>query len=137
MFQVSNQVTLGETESTIIEKLEQVVSEVAEHEQNARARLREERHNYLLDQVGRAFGILLHARVLESQEAVDLLSGLRLGVEFGVVRQLSVARINELMLTIQPGHLQKVAGVPLDSEARDALRAEIVRKRLKGVTVSG
>lgn len=137
MFQVSNQVTLGEAEETIIDDLAKVVAEVADHEQNARARLMEGRRDFLLDQIGRAFGILLHARVLDSQEAVDLLSGLRLGVEFGVVRQLSVARINELMLMIQPGHLQKTAGQPLDADARDALRAEIVRKRLKGVTVSG
>ena len=137
MFQISNQVTLGDTERNIIESLARVVSEVAEHEQNARTRLMAGRRNFLLDQIGRSFGILVHARVLESREAVDLLSGLRLGVEFGVVRQLSVARINELMLTIQPGHLQKTAGKPLDAGARDSLRAEIVRKRLKGVTVSG
>jgi protein arginine kinase len=137
MFQISNQVTLGDPERTIIEKLTRVVSEVVEHEQNARDRLMEDRRNYLLDQIARSFGILVHARVLESREAVDLLSGLRLGVEFGVVRQLSVARINELMLMIQPGHLQKTAGRLLDAQARDELRADMVRKRLKGVTVSG
>ncbi|MBU6411216.1 MAG: ATP--guanido phosphotransferase, partial [Verrucomicrobia bacterium] len=36
VFQVSNQMTLGETEGTIVERLEKVLSQIIEHEDNAR-----------------------------------------------------------------------------------------------------
>jgi len=130
MFQISNQSTLGEPEGTIINRLVRVVREVVGHEQNARARLMEQRQMHVLDQVARAFAVLTHAHVLTSGESIDLLSGLRLGVELGLVEHLTVAKINESMLLTQPGHLQKLAGKVLTPEERDGLRARVVRKRL-------
>ena len=135
IFQISNQATLGETEEAIIDRLIQVTREVSRHEQNARTRLLEGRHVFVMDQVARSFGLLKQARLLSSGEAVDLLSGLRLGVEFGILSNLSLAQINEIMLLIQPGHLQKVMNRVVESEERDEVRAGIVRERLKDVEI--
>jgi protein arginine kinase len=107
------------------------------HEQNARERLLEDRRVYLEDRIGRAFGVLTYARVLSSHEALDMLAVLRLGVELGMIRKLTIARINEVMLLSQPGHLQKMAGRALGSEERDALRANLVRDYLKGIDIGG
>ena len=85
MFQVSNQTTLGETEEAIIRRIEQIVLEIAEHEQHARERLVEQKPHSLRDHVGRAYGILTHAHLLNSKETLDLLSALRLGIEMGFV----------------------------------------------------
>ena len=135
MFQISNQSTLGETEEAIIERLTGIASLLACHEQNARERLMEDRRIYVADQIARAFGVLMNARLLSSKEAVDLLSGLRLGVELGLVSGLTLGRINEIMLLTQPGHLQKMTGRVIDSDERDEVRAGIVRRRLKGVSI--
>ena len=137
MFQISNQSTLGESEESIIERLMEIVREVAQHEENARIRLLEQREIYVVDQVTRAFALLMHALILTSDEAIDLLSGLRLGVEMGMVRGLSVARINEITLLNQPGHLQKLAGKVLTTDERDELRAKIVKSKLKNVKLIG
>lgn len=137
MFQVSNQSTLGENERTIIDGLTEIVMEVARHEQNARERLMESRKTYVLDQIGRAFGILTHARVLSSDEAIDLLSGLRLGVELDMLENLTVVGINAIMLLTQPGHLQKMSGKALGPRERDEARAEIVCNKLKDVIIRG
>jgi len=131
MFQISNQMTIGETEEAIVSRLVHVAQEVERHEKHARIRLLESRRTYLLDQVGRALGILLHAKVLSSREAIELLSGLRLGIELGLIQNMEVGRINELMLLTQPGHLQKVAGEELTPEERDELRARVITERLK------
>jgi len=136
MFQVSNQITMGEKEEAIIERLVEVVRQVTRYEQNARTRLMEGKKTFVLDQIGRAFGVLLHAQALSSREAVDLLSGLRLGVEFGIVRNLTVTGVNEIMLLTQPGHLQKMAKKALDPEERDEVRASIVREKLKNTAIS-
>lgn len=132
MYQVSNQQTLGESEEQIIDQLLAIINEVVWHEQNARERLRERGPHHLADTVARARGLLLNCRILASQEALDLLSDLRLGVEMGLVGNLRAERINELVLLTQPGHLQKLAGKVLSPEERDVLRAQVVQSRLKG-----
>lgn len=130
MFQVSNQVTLGESEETIIRRIERIVLEIAEHEKNARTRLRQQKENVLQDHVGRAHGVLSHAYLLDSRETLSLLSDLRLGLDMGIVVEWDKAMIDELFLLIQPGHLQKMAGKIIDADKRDFERAHLVRECL-------
>lgn len=135
MYQVSNQRTLGQTEQAIMAFLQDVVGEVVQHEHHARARLMENRSSrtVVYDRIGRAFGILSHARTISSGELVELLSLLRLGVEFDLVSGIGVATINELLLTTQPGHLQKMAGRMLSPTERDEVRGDVGRQRLADV----
>jgi len=44
IFQVSNQMTLGESETAIVERLEKVLSQIIEHEENARQTLLEKKN---------------------------------------------------------------------------------------------
>jgi protein arginine kinase len=130
MFQISNQITLGEKETDIISNLEQIVLEVVEHEKNARSRLMQEREMLLRDHVGRAYGILTNAHILTSKEALDQLSGLRLGTELSILESLDGRVVDELLLLTQPGHLQKIEGRRLKPKERDRARAALVRGRL-------
>ncbi len=131
LFQVSNQMTLGEAEAEIIGNLEQIVTEIVEHEQNARWRLFEQNEAYLRDRVGRAIGLLTHAHVLNSKEALDLLSDLRLGIDMNMVEQWNHQVVNQLLLQTQPGHLQKQQGRRLKPGERDVARADMVREQLR------
>ncbi|NCD35044.1 MAG: protein arginine kinase [Spartobacteria bacterium] len=130
MFQISNQITLGEPEPDMIHTLEQIVEELVQHEFNARKRLEQKKRLKLDDYVWRAYGTLMHARVMGSEEALNMLSALRLGVESGIVRDVDKKCIDELLMTIQPGHLQEHMGEPLKPEARDISRAVLIRKTL-------
>lgn len=130
MFQISNQMTLGDTEEHIIAILEQIVMELSGHEQNARTRLQESRASLLLDHVGRAVGILTHAHVLTSREALDHLSALRLGVDLGMVKHVTRPVVDDLFLLTQPAHVQSLEGRPLKPAERDEARARLVRSRL-------
>lgn len=131
MFQISNQTTLGESEQVIIERLKQIVAEVETHESNARARLMEQRESRVRDFVGRAFGVMSNACVLASNESMELLSALRLGVELGMLTGIEVGDINRLIIGMQPGHLQKAAGRGLSPDERDEARARLVRTVIK------
>ena len=131
MFQISNQVTLGEKETDIIAELEQIVLEVVEHEKNARIRLLQDREMLTRDHVGRAYGILANAHILTSKEALDLLSGLRLGIDLNILDSLDGRVVDELLLLTQPGHLQKLEGRRLKPKERDRARAEQVRSRMR------
>lgn len=131
MFQISNQITLGKPESEIIAGLEQIVLEVIEHEKNARLRLMEKQAVRVHDHVGRAYGLLAHAALLATGETLDLLSGLRLGADLGLLPELSRREIDRLLIRIHPAHLQKEAGATLTPEERDIKRAQLVRKFLE------
>ena len=131
LFQVSNQTTLGEREEDIIGRLNKVIETLIEHEQNARQVLLQKKLNTLLDQIGRAYGILTHAYSMTSKEALNLLSFIKLGIDLGFFPDASREPVDELFMETQPAHLQKTSQQKLSVEERDALRAEIVRAKLK------
>jgi len=133
LFQISNQSTLGESEETILRRLERVISQVALHERNARGKLLEDDPNMVADKIGRAYGVLRHAWVIDSKEALNHLSLLRLGGDLGFLPPATVRTCDELLMDIQPAHLQFHAGRKLDPEDRDTIRAEIVRSRLQSL----
>ncbi len=130
MFQISNQITLGDSEEQILSVIEQIVHELIDHERNARERLMERRETVVRDHVGRALGILSNAHILTSKEAMDLLSGLRFGIDLGILTSVSGRVVDELLLLTQPGHLQKLEEKVLKPKDRDRNRARLVRERL-------
>jgi len=114
LFQISNQITLGEKE-----------------EHDARQILLQKKPNTLCDQIGRAYGVLTYAHAMPSKEALNLLSILKLGMDLGVFPEDQRLEIDELFIKTQPAHLQKSSQQKLNAEERDHLRAHIIRERLK------
>ncbi len=133
LYQISNQSTLGESEETIIRRLERVISQVSSHEQNAREKLLEDDPEMVADKIGRAYGVLRHAHIIDSKEALNHLSLLRLGGTLEFFPPETVMLCDSLLMDIQPAHLQLHSGRKLSPEERDAIRAEIVRSRLQSL----
>ena len=129
-FQISNQVTLGQEEEDLMENLERVISQVVEHEKNAREALHAQDRTKLEDRIGRAWGTLKSAYIISSTETLDMLSAVRLGVDMGFVTDIDRRAVNELFLFTQPAHLQKLEGRKLSSAERDVKRAALIRQRL-------
>lgn len=134
IFQVSNQMTLGESEAAIVERLEKVLAQIIEHEENAREVLLEKKPKLVYNHIGRAYGILANAHSISSKETMNLLSLLRLGVDLGLFPGLERALVDELFLITQPAHLQKMHSEKLSAEERDILRADLLRERLRNVS---
>jgi protein arginine kinase len=134
IFQVSNQMTLGETEAAIVERLEKVLAQIIEHEENARELLLEKKPKVVYNHIGRAYGILANAHSISSKETMNLLSLLRLGVDLELFPGVERALVDELFLITQPAHLQKMHAGKLSAEERDVLRADLLRERLKHVS---
>jgi protein arginine kinase len=130
LYQISNQVTLGQSEEEIIDKLQSVVKQIIEHEINARRRILAQSGIELEDRVYRSYGTLSHSRIIDSKEAMQRLSDVRLGVDLNLMKDVSASVMNELMVLIQPGFLQQYAGQRLDPEERDIRRAKLIRERL-------
>ena len=126
-YQISNQSTLGKKEEQIVQSLEAAVPPVLEFERAARRTLAEKDRNRLEDRAWRAYGMLRNARVVSSDEALAMLSALKMAVHMGVVPNVSPALVNEMILFTQPAHLQKRQGRELEPTERDLVRAEYLR----------
>ncbi len=130
-YQISNQVTLGKSEQQLLGEIHGVIPQIITYERAARQRLLRENRQGLLDKVSRAQGTLYSATMMTSEETMELLSYVRLGINLGLIEDLTIATINELFIHTQPAHLQKLMGVPLDGEERNAARARYLRTRLR------
>jgi protein arginine kinase len=152
-YQLSNQVTLGVSEGDMVSRFEDVViPEIVDYEKAARKKLLSKDVDILDDKVSRAMALLRNAHLISSQEALFLLSHLRLGINmrermgastpaidrlctFGSgdassPQTISIATINRLFMLTLPAHLQINHGQTLDSTGRDVLRAKIIRSAL-------
>jgi protein arginine kinase len=138
-YQISNQTTLGKTEDDIISDFKHlVIPKIIDYEHHARKTLTNDKTVALDDKVCRALGILRTARLIASEETLQLLSHLRMGVNLGRIKDLDIRTINELFLLTQSAHLQKIQGRKLEGDVRRAARADFIRQRLGGNgTVSG
>lgn len=133
VFQVSNQMTLGEAEPDIVERLNKVLSQIIEHEENARGTLVEKKPKIVFNHIGRAYGILANSHSITSKETMNLLSLMKLGVDLGLFPGTERSLVDELFIITQPAHLQRQLSEKLPAEERDLLRADMLRTRLKTV----
>ena len=130
IFQISNQLTLGRTEQSIINRIDNMADQLITFEQNARSEALKENRVLVEDKVYRAVGILENARILTSVEGVNFLSLLSLGAALNLIDPIDRKILNELLVLIQPAHLQKLHNKRVDSHERDILRIKLIRKRL-------
>src|SRR5438128_2170877 len=130
-YQISNQVTLGKSEATILQEIREVIPEIIKYERHARNTLIKENRQAVQDRVSRAFGTLCSATMMTSEETMDLLSSVRIGIHLGLLDDINIPTVNELFLNTQPAHLQKLMGHTLDGEERNAARARYLRTRLR------
>lgn len=130
-YQISNQASLGKTEDEIVRNIEVVVPQIVQLERAARTALLEKDRARLEDRTWRAYGMLRHARMVTTEEALTMLSALRMGIDMGVIPKISMDALNELFVFSQPAHLQKMEGRELEAAERDAVRAAYLRRRLE------
>jgi protein arginine kinase len=130
-YQISNQVTLGKSETQILSEIREVIPQIITYERQTRQTLLRDSRQNLQDRVSRAFGTLQSATMMTSEETMDLLSSVRLGINIGLLEDITIATVNELFLQTQPAHLQKLMKTTLDGEERNSARARYLRNRLR------
>ncbi len=129
-YQISNQITLGISEHEVLELLGRVVPRIVTYEREVRGHLMQRERVSLEDKIWRAYGQLERARTITSEETMDLLSSVRLGVNLGLLEDVDIATVNELFILTQPAHLQRLEKRDLSASERDATRAEFIRRQL-------
>ncbi len=134
-FQLSNSAALGTPEEVLVKNLREMVVKVIAYERRSREMLFRKARSLLEDKVWRAYGLLRYARSVSTKESLSLISAVRLGVGAGLVTDVPVQTLNELLVYIQPAHLQKRRETAMDAHERDVARAAYIREALaRGTT---
>jgi len=130
IYQISNQITLGLTEEEIIKNLQDIVRQIVQQERVLRDNLYNDKPVELEDRIFRSYGVLKNARLITSNEAMKLISDLKLGVTLKLINDISLQQLNELMIMIQAGYIQRNHGGEIGEHERDKKRAELIRKTI-------
>ena len=127
VYQIFNSQSLGLTEKEILKNVKTITDKIIEQERLARKNLAKKTID-LEDRAYRAYGILTNARRLSSDECQNLISDVKLGVDLGIITELSDAKIRKIELYTQPGNLQKYFSSTLSAFERDVKRCEIIKE---------
>ena len=127
IYQISNKQTLGISEKEIIRNLKVIVQTVIEQERQARKLLAQDEIG-LSDMIYRSYGILANCKQISNEETRELLSNVKLGVDLGILSELTDLKIQKLYLYSKPSNLQKYLGQKYDKEELKIKRAEVIKK---------
>lgn len=132
IYQISNQITLGQSEEDIISNMKAVTNQVIEQELKLREKLISENYSTLEDQVYRAYGLVTNARIISLNEAMKDLSYVRLGYATGVLKEdKPLSNIHSIMINIQPANLLRYYNKNLKENQKDIARAEFIRNQFQ------
>ncbi len=130
IYQISNQITLGHSEEDIIDNLKSVNQQIVEQERKARQIMLNNEIDNLKDAIKRSFGVLKYAYTISSKEALQLLSDVKLGIDLGIINDLSADLISELLILIRPAHLKISEGRDLTNKELNIKRAEMIQEKI-------
>ena len=125
-------VVMGHTELDVLQNISGLIRQVIEQEEQARQALLVQNKPMLEDKVFRSYGVLKNAHIISSQETVELLSMVRLGIDLDIVKDVDRNAINELFIMIQPAHLQKIEGKKLSASERESIGWLEAARRFSG-----
>lgn len=129
MYQISNQKTLGVSDENIISTLKAIVTSIIEQERKAREVLKNGNIQFE-DEVFRAYGILKNARVITEEEALKLLSKVRLGVSTDMIKDINLEKVQKLMMEILSNTLRVTLKKDLSRKEELIARANYIREEL-------
>jgi protein arginine kinase len=129
-YQIANQISLGYSESDIINEIYNIIPEIIKYERTWREKLLTDPTKHLEDRIWRAYGTLRYASSITSQEIADILSAIRVGITSGMIKNIDIKTLNEIFIFSQPAHLQKIEKKALNAAERDIARARYLRKKL-------
>ena len=130
IYQISNKQTLGLTEEEIAKNIKVIAEKIIKNERQARKYLANEGID-LEDEIYRSFGIFTNCKKITEEETLELLSNIKLGVDLGILREVTDLQVQSLYLYTKPANMQKKLGETLGKIEQDVKRAEIIKQIFK------
>ena len=138
LYKISNQFTLGYSETEMIDNLRTTVGEIVAHERRARKALSYLGKDGVEDGIWRAFGILSYAHSLTEQELFTLLSRVRYGIDRGIIEEVALDAYAEILVAARENYLKYMAeNENLSTGEISTIRAARVRAILQKYRTQG
>jgi len=132
LFQISNQLTLGRKEEEIVGNIIGISKQIVERELEAEKILRKRMGLFLDDRISRSLGILRFSKVMGTEEAMNHLSNIKVGIGIGIVKGIENSEVDNLMIKVQPANQAMIA----KEAKRDDKRADYLREAFKNVDIN-
>ncbi|MGM0365397.1 MAG: hypothetical protein ACQEP5_02545 [Actinomycetota bacterium] len=131
MFLVSKESSLERNDIDTVEEMEAICLNIIDQEKQQAAVLKKEKPVSAVDNIGRSYGVVKHARLLSFEEAIELLSMLKLGQEMEILDDLKKFDFYYLINIIGNSYIRSYF---TDKDAAvdevDRIRANILRKEI-------
>lgn len=130
---IKNNYTLGVTEENILTTIRNITMKLMLEENAARSQIRKDENPTVKDLVSRAYGILVHSYQIEAIEALNAISLIKLGADFGWITGMETHEYNELFFNCRRAHLLSQFDREVKQEELSHARAEFIHKALKKI----
>lgn len=130
-YQISNAVSLGVSEETILNRVTSAVEKIKEIELDLLNRYYQSNRLRVEDSVGRAAAILTSAKLLSREESDSLIVWMKIGALLGILPSSGI-NFDEISLLSKPISLVRLTGCGSAPEERDAARAQMIQKAITG-----
>ena len=129
IFRISSSRTLGKSEEEIVEEMNAICLNIVDEEESARRKLLKKDRLGAKDNVFRSYGLLKYARILSFEEALELLSILRLGLDLGIIGKIRDFDYFEIINMIGDAHVISSfeMGDSATEDEIDLKRAKLIR----------
>lgn len=128
-----NSCTVGLTEEYILTSLRMWATRAVVAEVSARKKC--QTNEQLKNKVGRALGLLTHSYQLETVEALNAFSLVKLGVELGWIKMTQRLNLNQIFFNLRRAHLMHHLEKKVEIPALPRKRAEYLHEISKNLTL--
>lgn len=132
---IQNRFTLGLTEDHILEGVHKTATKLASAEKNLRTQMKETPNALIVDKVSRAIGLLKHSYQIDTKEALNAMSFIKLGIDLSWIEGLSDQEVNKIFFELRRGHLSLAAQEELPQEMLAQKRADYLQSALKSIAI--
>lgn len=130
LYQVSNQAAISLSESEILNMVKKVVENIVNLEDVARKEIAQRRGLDLKNDIMISYGILKYACKMSSQELMQNLALVKLGVALGYIN-INMEKLNNLTVNTQPAMMCFITKKNMSAEQRDIARVKMVQDTLR------
>ena len=130
LYQVSNQAAISLSESEILNMVKKVVENIVNLEDVARKEIAQRRGLDLKNDIMISYGILKYACKMSSQELMQNLALVKLGVALGYLN-INIEKLNNLTVNTQPAMMCFITKKNMSAEQRDIARVKMVQDTLR------
>ena len=129
LYSIKNKTTLGKKEEDILLKMQKYIFELVKEEKKAREEILVKNEIDFEDRIYRSYGILKYARKLTSQESLQLISDVRLGIELKLI-DIDKKIINEITINSRNSSITRKMNINKEIINLDIERCKIIRELL-------